>query len=106
MTTHRPGSTRALRKLRAFVLDRDGYRCKRPDCPIGVGHQLTTHDRALPTHATLGHIEGREWIITRHTSLDPADYRAECARSNYGDGARITNARRAGRAGLNTSRSW
>lgn len=100
--SNRPGSTRQWRKLRALVLERDGLRCRRPDCRLGTGHQLTTHDPRLETHATLGHAT-HAWIDTGQTSTNPDDYRAECSSSNYADGARITNARR---AGLNTSRQW
>jgi hypothetical protein len=60
-----------------------------------VPHALTTHDKTLGTHATMGHKRGREWADTRTTSLDPADYQAECAWSNYSHGATFGNARRA-----------
>ena len=90
-TPARPGSTSATRRLRLYVLARDQYLCQA--CP--EPHPLTTHDKALPTHATLGHKRGREWAATRATSLDPDDYRAECARANYSHGAAFGNARRA-----------
>jgi hypothetical protein len=86
----RPGSTRAWRRLRAYVLQRDALTCQACTPP----HPLTTHDRTLPTHATLGHRPGREWALTRATSLDPDDYRAECAAWNYSEGARFGNASR------------
>jgi hypothetical protein len=101
-TRQRPGSSTAWRKLRAFVGARDGMRCQRPGCECG-GAELTLATRQ-PTTLTLGHI--RPWVETGHTSFDPADYRAECARGNYADGARIGNARRAARRGLNPSRQW
>jgi hypothetical protein len=90
-TPARPGSTSAWRRLRLYVLARDGYACQ--GCP--EPHPLTTHDKTLGTHATLGHRRGREYALTRTTSLDPDDYQAECARLNYSHGAAFGNALRA-----------
>jgi len=95
--TRRPGSTTAWRRLRRYVLTRDQLTCQR--CP--TPHPLTTHDKSLPTHATLGHKPGHEWAI-EGDSMDPEHYQAECARQNYSAGATFGNRRR----GLNTSRSW
>lgn len=74
------GSTRAWRKLRAFVLARDGYLCQRPD----------PHDcQGVATDA--GHIVAR-MNGGRDT---PENLRAECARGNRSEGARLRNAARA-----------
>lgn len=83
VSTDRPGSTYRWRKLRAYVLTRDKLTCQRCTTP----HQLTTHDKSLATHATLGHKDGKDWHLTRTTSWDPDDYQAECSRANYSDGA-------------------
>lgn len=82
-STARPGSTYRWRKLRAYVLERDRYQCQR----CTTTHQLTTHDPRLPTHATLGHKDGKDWHLVGTISWDPEDYQAECARANYSDGA-------------------
>lgn len=72
------GSTRAARKLRAAVLERDGWTCRRP-VPGGIC--------GAPAH-TCGHI-----IARVHGGTDTlANLRAECARHNYGDGARLRRA--------------
>jgi hypothetical protein len=100
----RPGSSYRWRKLRLFVLVRDAYTCQR--CP--EPHPLTTHDQGLPTHATLGHKDGRDWHLSGTTSWDPEDYQAECSHANYSDGASKGNALRAApiTSGLGASRRW
>lgn len=80
----RAGSTRAWRRLRAYVLARDKMVCQ----ACTPTHPLT------PETATLGHRRGREWALTQHTSLDPDDYWAECSASNYSHGATFGNASR------------
>lgn len=71
------GSTRAWRKLRAYVLARDDYRCQRPEA----------HDcQGYATDA--GHIVARS-AGGRDT---PENLRAECARGNRAEGARMRNA--------------
>jgi 5-methylcytosine-specific restriction enzyme A len=77
------GSTRAWRKLRAAVLERDAWRCQRP-VPGGVC--------GAPAN-TAGHITARI-----HGGTDTlSNIRAECAAHNYADGAllrRIPSGRR------------
>ena len=69
------GSTRSWRQLRAYVLDRDGWRC-----------------HACGAFAdTAGHI-----LPKVHGGQDqPANLRAECRACNYGDGGRLAHAVRA-----------
>lgn len=99
---YRNGSTREQRRLRRYVLERDrhsdGY-CYCHRC----GVRLTETDRRLPTHATLGHLQARADRPELATALD--NLAPECARCNYGDGARIA-ARRRSTAHLNASREW
>lgn len=88
------GSTSRWRRIRAAVLRRDDYRCQAP-APTGVacGRPATT----------AGHIVPRDQGGTDH----PDNLRAECAPCNYGDGARLANAKRATPTpGLNPSRDW
>jgi len=95
----RGGSTTRWRKLRRWVAARDGMVCRRPLCPCG-GVALTW-EPGQPNTVTLGHIVAD----TDGGSSHPENLRAECARENYADGARITNRKRA-RSRLNTSREW
>lgn len=95
----RGGSTTAWRKLRRLVGVRDGMRCRRPLCPCG-GVELTW-ERNRPNTLTAGHIVA---VVDGGTD-SPDNLRAECARENYAEGARITNTRRR-RSRLNTSREW
>lgn len=83
------GSTTAWRRVRAYVLARDGHRCQArgPQC-LGIA-------------TTCGHIVPR--IDGGNDRLD--NLRAECVKCNYSDGARIT-ARRRQAKGLNASRRW
>lgn len=83
----RRGSTRAWRRLRAFVLERDGWRCKVPlDDGLLCGQPANT----------VGHLDrlcdGGPLLAPSHR------LRAECAKHNYSDGAQVTNERRRGRA--------
>ena len=96
----RNGSTTEWRKLRRYVAARDGMVCRRPLCECG-GVQLTW-TRYQPNSFTLGHIVAHE---DGGSDRNPENLRAECARGNYGDGARRTNRRRS-RAALSTSREW
>lgn len=80
------GSTRAWRKLRRAVLERDGYRCK-----------VDVDGRPCDKYArTVGHVDP----LSRggHLLADPSRLRAECEPHNYGDGARLANAGRRRRA--------
>ena len=81
----RNGSTRAWRKVRAFVLDRDGHRCRRPLPPDGrlCGKPAT--------HA--GHIVADVLGGTDH----PDNLRAECAGCNQGEAPRLASYRKAPR---------
>lgn len=78
------GSTRAWRRTRRAVLERDGHRCQRP-----------ADDRDGPCLApanTVGHVDP---LCAGGVKLAPADrLRAECAFHNYSDGAKLGNARR------------
>lgn len=75
----RGGSTRAWRKLRAFVLARDGWVCQVCGGPADtVGHRLP--------------------LALGGQLLPPADQlRAECGPCNYGHGAQLGQALRAAR---------
>lgn len=74
------GSTRAWRRVRRLVLERDGYRCKRPV----VGGLCGAHANQV------GHVVAR---VDGGTD-DPRNLRAECAPHNLADGARLANRRR------------
>jgi len=98
------GSSRAWRRIRLAVLDRDGWACQveqpHPDLRGGTlqpGHALTSHDPTAPTHATVGHLDKRD----AGGVDDPRRLRAECAAWNYSDGARYGNAKR-----RTNQRSW
>lgn len=80
------GSTRAWRRLRAQVLDRDHHRCQATDPATGLLCEAPA--------TTAGHILARE-LGGRDV---PDNVRAECERHNYGGGARIARARRRRRA--------
>lgn len=70
------GSTRAWRRLRDAVLERDAWRCQYPITPAQVC--------GAPAN-TAGHI-----IPRSQGGPDRLDnLRAECPAHNYGDGARI-----------------
>jgi 5-methylcytosine-specific restriction endonuclease McrA len=68
------GSTRRWRKLRRFVLERDGYSCK---VPLAAG---------LLCGAYADHVDH---IISRHVGGNdhPANLRAACQRCNLSRGA-------------------
>jgi hypothetical protein len=82
------GSTRAWRRLRAVVLDRDGHRCQ---VDVGMGQPCLAPAR------TVGHVtprcEGAPLLAST------SDLRAECETHNYRAGAQLGNARRRQRAG-------
>lgn len=82
------GSTRQWRRLRRLVLERDRYSCRRVDPETGETCG------AYAEHA--GH-----WPIPKsrggQDSMD--NLRAECAKHNTGDGARLRTPRKA-------TRSW
>lgn len=80
MSLLRPtGSTRAWRKLRRFILRRDGWACQVP-----VGQAQVCGQAALDC----GHVVARHlWPPGRPGVDDPANLRAECARHNRRAGA-------------------
>lgn len=81
------GSTRAWRRLRAAVLERDRYRCQ---VPTGeVDGQLVICGRPA---RTVGHVDAL--ALGGRLLADASRLRAECEPHNYGDGARLANARR------------
>lgn len=65
---------------------------RRTGAVYSPGHRLTTHDRTLGTHATVGHMVKRDEAPNQVD--DPALLRAECASWNYADGAAHVNAKR------------
>lgn len=71
------GSTRAWRKTREFVLDRDGRACRRPVPPAGLPCGKPATDA--------GHIIAAALGGTDH----PDNLRAECEPHNASDGARL-----------------
>lgn len=80
------GSTRAWRRLRAAVLERDGHRCR----VVVDGTECGEFAR------TVGHLDP---LSKGGPKLaDPSRLRAECARHNFSDGARLGNASRRRRA--------
>ena len=94
------GSTRSWRQLRAYVLDRDGWRCQVPiRQPIAWDEKpdYTQKLRVCNRFAdTAGHI-----VPKSHGGQDqPANLRAECRACNYGEGGRLAHAVRA------TIRRW
>lgn len=93
------GSSTAWRKLRAYIAERDSMRCQRPGCECGGAALVWA--RGLPNSLTCGHIVALVDGGTDH----PDNLRAECARGNYADGARMRNAS-SPRAAINTSRAW
>lgn len=88
MTNPRSGRpyVRALRELKARGQVQNCWRCGKElwaDAPKG-------HPRAI----TLGHYTALE---DGGSLLDPKNHGPECAPCNYGDGARRTNRKRAGK---------
>lgn len=84
MTALRPaGSTRAWRRIRLYVLDRDGWRCR---VPVDEHGRITPAGRpcGLPA-VTADHIIPR----TRGGSDDPSNLRAACEPHNLNKGGRL-----------------
>jgi hypothetical protein len=88
------GSTRAWRKLRRYVLDRDGWRCRMlEDDGHTCGRQLRPMDPNPAHRATVQHLDP---IGEGHPLLpDPDRLVAACATHNSQEAARMTNAKRA-----------
>lgn len=92
---NRRGSSTAWRKLRAQVLDRDGWRCRRPlDDGTACGEFADT----------VGHVDPR--ATGGPLLAHPSRLRAECRAHNYGDGARLGNALKAVRRMGDRGWSW
>ena len=83
--TKRVGGRR-WRRLRAYVLARDGYVCRMVE---GCGERATTADHVVP-------------LVMGGAELDPDNVRAACARHNYSAGALLSTRRDLGTA----SREW
>lgn len=80
------GSTRAWRRLRAFVLERDGWRC-----------QVVVNEAKCGEFArTVGHLDPLSRGGVKLAS--PDRLQAQCEPHNYSDGARLGNAGRRRRA--------
>lgn len=86
--TSRPwagGSTRSWRRLRRFVLHRDGYRCKVPT-PTATDPTAVCDAPANQAGHILARVDGG--------TDDPRNLRAECASHNLAGGAAIARRRR------------
>lgn len=68
------GSTRAWRRLRAFVLDRDGWACRVEVDGVPCGAYADTADHVVP-------------LSEGGAQLDPGNVRAACRFHNYSRGA-------------------
>jgi 5-methylcytosine-specific restriction endonuclease McrA len=88
------GSTRRWRRIRLWVLDRDGWRCQLPPFPGETG--------AAPAPGSWAHAEVRATVCAEHAEhVDhvtpraaggtdhPDQLRASCARHNLERGARL-----------------
>lgn len=76
----RGGSTRAWRRVRPYVLARDGATCRKPKGDGICGAPATTAGHIIPR------CDGG--------TDDPANLRAECAACNYAGGAELANRNR------------
>ena len=83
--------------MRQAVFARDGLTCWR------CGVDLTTHDRRLKTHATLGHLPGHEADVAPGV-VNPDYLRPECRWCNQGAGGRYAQTKR--RTPAPPSRQW
>jgi hypothetical protein len=94
------GSTRAWRRLRSYVLARDGWRCRMPDDDgAPCGRQLRPKDPDPKHRATVQHLDP---IGEGNPKLpDPDRLVAACAHHNSQEAARTVNASRAV-----TQRGW
>jgi hypothetical protein len=87
------GSTRAWRRLRLAVLNRDGWRCRMlAEDGHPCGRQLRPKDPRPEHRATVEHLDP---LSEGHPLLAPMDrLRAACATHNAQGGAAMTNANR------------
>lgn len=95
------GSTRAWRKLRLFVLNRDGWRCRMTDQATGqlCGRWLQPRHPDPHHLATVQHLDP---IGEGNPRLpDPDRLVAACAHHNSQEAAQMSNAKRA-----EPSRGW
>lgn len=81
----------AYRKIRAYVLDRDGWYCT-----VQVSPQCTPDLRAYDAVATVDHIIPID--IAPHLAHDATNMRAACRPCNNSLGATYGNNKRLGRA--------
>jgi len=90
------GSTRAWRRMVAYVLARDGHLCQRVVDEHGT--------RCGRPATTCGHIIARYlWPDGVPGVDDPTNLRAECVRCNMSHGGRVSQALQAARG---ASREW
>lgn len=89
----RSGSTRAWRRLRLFVLMRDGWTCRMAGTDgEPCGRQLRQHHPDPRHRATVEHLDP---VSEGHPVLcHPDRLVAACQTHNSAGGARMTNARR------------
>lgn len=96
----RNGSTRSWRRLRSWVLDRDGHRCQAPDAggtPARPGSWAAVHapgnvprdhdGRALVCNRYADHAD-HVWPWSRGGADTPENVRATCALHNLSKGDR------------------
>ena len=82
---------RALEALRARGEVQECWRQAHPECPRIL---YASAPKGHPQSITLGHLIALE---DGGDPLDPRNHAAECMKCNYSDGARRSNAKRAGK---------
>lgn len=112
MAWRRGGSTRAWRRLRRAVLDRDGWRCRMPgEDGQPCGRELRprmVHGQVLETDpAHVATVEHLDRLADGHPLLAPMDRLvAACQLHNSQGGAELTNAIRRATRPAEPERSW
>jgi hypothetical protein len=96
------GSTRAWRRLRLFVLNRDGWACQVP--VDDAGDQVADEDLAVRRCLAFADQAGHILAKVLGGPDTPDNLRATCRRHNLTEGAGIGAARR--RAAGPRSRGW